>query len=345
MFKNFFEIRRQMTSRAKLVLALMSFIVPILIWSALSYIPFIYHPLVEIENAGDSFYCQKGDLLEIANFQEMNAQLKEDGSVMMTGKRVNPPYISAPHDVVVALYTSFTTPPKRDTDKWLYESLQDSIKLIFLSFFLSSLVGVPIGILCGAFNSAESFFQPVIEFVRYFPAPVFATLAVALLGINEAPKIAIIIIGTLFQQIPMIANTTRTMDMALIDAAETMGASRKRILFKVVVPAILPKLYKDMRILLGWAWTYLIVAEVVGTTSGISWFITQQAKYRNFDNVYAAIIIISMIGLFTDLILARLAVYLFPWESNVKSKFYLFFTELFGQKEKCFSFIKDKEYN
>ena len=52
-----------------------------------------------------------------------------------------------------------------------------------------------------------------------------------------------------------------------------------------------------MRILLGWAWTYLIVAELIGTSSGITFFINQQARYRHFDNVYAAIIMIGIIGL------------------------------------------------
>ena len=75
----------------------------------------------------------------------------------------------------------------------------------------------------------------------------------------------------------------------------------------MVIPGILPDLYRDQRILLGWAWTYLIVAELIGTTSGITWFITQQARYQHFDNVYAAIAMIGIIGLGTDLLLAVLA--------------------------------------
>jgi NitT/TauT family transport system permease protein len=71
-----------------------------------------------------------------------------------------------------------------------------------------------------------------------------------------------------------------------------------------------------MRILLGWAWTYLIVAEVVGTMSGITYFINQQARYRNFDNVYAAIIMIGVIGFGTDLLLAKLGTVIFPWKRS-----------------------------
>jgi NitT/TauT family transport system permease protein len=82
----------------------------------------------------------------------------------------------------------------------------------------------------------------------------------------------------------------------------------------VVIPGIITDLYKDMRILLGWAWTYLIVAELIGTSSGITWFITQQARYKNFDNVFAAIMMIGIIGLTTDLLLAWLGRRMFPWQ-------------------------------
>jgi NitT/TauT family transport system permease protein len=89
------------------------------------------------------------------------------------------------------------------------------------------------------------------------------------------------------------------------------------LLTRVVVPAILPDLYRDQRILLGWAWTYLIVAELIGTTSGITWFITQQARYQHFPNVYAAIAMIGIIGLGTDMLLALLGRRLFPWDRSL----------------------------
>ena len=89
-----------------------------------------------------------------------------------------------------------------------------------------------------------------------------------------------------------------------------------RLLWQVVVPGILPDLYKDLRILLGWAWTYLIVAELIGTSSGITWFITQQARYKNFDMVFAALIILGVIGLVTDLLLERMGRRLFPWQEQ-----------------------------
>jgi len=111
-----------------------------------------------------------------------------------------------------------------------------------------------------------------------------------------------------------IANSLAKIDPALIEAAQTLGASGWKIVRSVVIPASVTDIYTDMRILLGWAWTYLIVAEVVGTMSGITFFINQQARYRNFDNVYAAIGMIGIIGLSTDMLLAWLGTILFPWK-------------------------------
>ncbi|HEY0708767.1 MAG TPA: ABC transporter permease subunit, partial [Polyangia bacterium] len=123
-----------------------------------------------------------------------------------------------------------------------------------------------------------------------------------------------------FQQVLVVANTTRRLDHGLVEAAQTLGANRKQLIFKVVVPGICVELYTDLRILLGWAWTYLMVAELVGTTSGITYFINQQARYRNYPNVYAGIAIIGLIGLGSDVLLARLGKRLFPWQPATRGK-------------------------
>lgn len=331
-------IHKTVKRRSALVLGVFSFLIPLALWCLVSYVPFVYHPLIEVTDSGESMFCMVGDKIAKENFAEENALLQKDGLKPMKGIRVNPAYLPAPHQVMKAMVTAFTTEPKRDGDVWFYESILHSIRIVFLAFFLSSIVGVPLGILGGSIPFFEKLTAPFIEFFRYFPAPVFGALAVAILGINDAPKIAIIIIGTFFQQVPMVTATTRRVDGALVEAARTLGASSMRILFKVILPGILPKLYKDLRILLGWAWTYLIVAEVVGTSSGITWFINQQAKYRNFDNVYAAIVILGIIGLGCDIILAAIGKHWFAWEEGRVGLFSKIRKELFGPAHYVFSF-------
>ena len=280
----------------------------------MSYTPFIWHPNIEITEPGSVSYFQEGMQIERAAFNEELERQRAAGGSLPLGVRANPVYLPAPHEVAVAFYTSFTTEPQRRSEQWLHQSLWHSIQIIFWGFMLSSAVGVPMGILCGTFAAVSRIQEPFVEFFRYLPAPAFGALAVAILGIYDGPKIAIIFIGTFFQQVLVVANTTRQLDISLLEAALTLGANRRQLLFKVVIPGILPQLYRDQRILLGWAWTYLIVAELIGTSSGITWFITQQARYQNFDNVFAAIIMIGIIGLLSDVVLAKLGKMLFPWE-------------------------------
>lgn len=292
----------------------MSFVLPVLIWSLVSYVPWLWHPKVEITVPGDVSYFNNGLLVDRDVFFNEELKIRKAGGVLPEGRPANPIYLPAPHQVVKAFYAAFTTEPKRRNEKWLHESLWSSIQVIFWGFLLSSVFGVPLGILAGTYDFFSRLTEPFVEFFRYLPAPAFGALAVAILGIYQAPKVAIIFIGTFFQQVLIIANTTRKLDPSLLEAAQTLGAKNLALLFRVVVPGILPDLYKDMRILLGWAWTYLIVAELIGTSSGITWFITQQARYKNFDNVYAAIMMIGIIGLTIDIMLARLGRNLFPWQ-------------------------------
>jgi NitT/TauT family transport system permease protein len=255
-------------------------------------------------------------LVEIEQFAAQKKITLDAGATPPSGEPANPVYLPAPHEVAIALYTSFVKPPVRRSEVWFHQSIWHSVTIIFWGFLYSCLLGVPLGVLCGAYRPVSNLAEPFVEFARYFPAPAFGALAVAILGIHDAPKIAIIFIGTFFQMVLVVANTTRRLDVRYLEAAQTLGANRLRQLVQVVVPGILPELYKDLRILLGWAWTYLIVAELIGTSSGITWFITQQARYKNFDMVFAALIILGLIGLLSDLVLDRMGRRLFPWQEK-----------------------------
>lgn len=311
---NWFSVRKELSPQKRKILGVGSFLLPLLLWCIVSYVPFIWHPMMSITEPGDVDYFQVEMLVDKAVFKDELSNIQTAGKQLPQGFPANPIYLPAPHQVAKALYTAFTTPPVQSDGKWLHESLWQSIKLIFWSFVISSIVGVPLGILCGSYSAISRLFEPFVEFFRYLPAPAFGALAVAILGIYDGPKMAVIVIGTLFQQVLIIANTTRQLDYSLLEAALTLGTNKLKMFMHVIVPGILPQLYRDQRILLGWAWTYLIVAELIGTSSGITWFITQQARYQHFENVYAAIFIIGFIGLSTDLFLAWLGKRLFTWD-------------------------------
>jgi NitT/TauT family transport system permease protein len=309
-----FTIRKELLARQRAILWLGSFALPLALWSFISYVPFVWHPFVKITEPGSVDYFQQGMLVEKATFAEEARLCAEEKRALPQGVASNPVYLPAPHEVAKAFYAAFVTPPRLPSEPWLHQSLWRSLQVIFWGFFLSSLIGVPLGIMCGTVPLFSRLSEPFIEFFRYLPAPAFGALAVAVLGIYDAPKIAIIFIGTFFQQVLVVGNTTRKLDDSLLEAAQTLGASNKKLITKVVIPGIVVDLYTDMRILLGWAWTYLIVAELVGTTTGITYFINQQGRYRNYPNVYAAIMMIGFIGLGSDMLLAAIGGRLFPWQ-------------------------------
>lgn len=307
---------KPLSPRRRLVLAFASFLLPLLIWSAFSYIPFLWHPLVTISDPGSVKYLQKGMRLDRTIFANEVASAQQNGLAPPEGKAANPVYLPAPDEVARALWNGLVRAPSERDAIRLPQSLWHSIQIIFWGFLISSVIGVPLGVLCGAQPTLARITEPFIEFVRYMPAPAFGALMVAILGIYDGPKIAIIIIGTFFQQVLVIANTTRRVDPLLVEAALTMGSRNLRLVRRVIVPAVLPQLYRDQRILLGWAWTYLIVAELIGTSSGITFFITQQARYQHFENVYAAILIIGLVGSATDIVLALIGRRLFPYAAG-----------------------------
>lgn len=328
-----FAIRQELSPRRIRLLGVGAFLLPLLVWSLFSYVPWLWHPMVKITDSAGVSWVKNGQLLPREDFAKLVETRRAEAAPVPVGERANPVFFQPPHAVARALYTAFTTKPVLRGDKWLHESIATSIKTIFWGFTISSLIAVPLGILCGAYMTASRLTEPFVDFVRYMPAPAFGALMVAILGIHLEPKIAIIVIGTFFQQVLVVANTVRKVDNGLLEAAQTLGARPRHLILRVLVPASLPDLYNDLRILLGWAWTYLVVAEVVGVSSGITFFINQQAKYRNFDNVYAAIIIIGVIGFATDQALAWLGRRLFNWKNPRPSRFRDFMVRLFAGRD------------
>lgn len=312
-----FAGRAKLGAKKRTILGIGSFLLPLLVWCMVSYLPFVWHPKILVEDPGGVDYFQVGMLVDKAVFKDEVANMRAANLALPQGEPANPIYLPAPHEVARAFYTAFTAKPEQKDLPWLHESLWHSIQVIFWGFVISSVIGVPLGILSGTYAALGRLNEPFVEFFRYLPAPAFGALAVAILGIYDGPKIAIIVIGTFFQQVLIIANTTRKLDATILEAALTLGTRKLKLLTRVVVPGILPDLYRDQRILLGWAWTYLIVAELIGTSTGITWFITQQARYQHFDKVYAAIMMIGIIGFGSDLLLGRLGRRLFPWDRSL----------------------------
>ncbi|HYR59087.1 MAG TPA: ABC transporter permease subunit, partial [Chthoniobacteraceae bacterium] len=222
--RDWLGLKQELPHRRQLLLTFLSFALPLALWCAVSYVPGLWHPLVRISSPGDVDWFAEDMEVPRADFQRELEKVRAAGGTLPEGVRVNPVYLPAPHRVARAFYTAFTTEPRLPNEPWLHQSLGHSIRTIFWGFVISSIFGVPLGILCGTYRFFAKLQEPFVEFFRYLPAPAFGALCVAILGIDDGPKIAIIFIGTFFQQVLVIANTVRKVDPALIEAAQTLGA-------------------------------------------------------------------------------------------------------------------------
>ncbi|CAG9169002.1 ABC transporter permease [Cupriavidus pinatubonensis] len=182
-------------------------------------------------------------------------------------------------------------------------------------FVLAAVLAVPLGILMGAYKAAEAFFEPFVSFCRYLPASAFIPLLILWAGIGETQKLLVIFIGSFFQIVLMVAVAVGGARKDLVEAAYTLGANSRGIVKRVLIPGAAPEIAEILRLVLGWAWTYVIVAELIGSSSGIGHMITDSQALLNTGQIIFGIIVIGCIGLVSDLVFKQANQRLFPWSS------------------------------
>ncbi|MGH6884664.1 MAG: ABC transporter permease [Geminicoccales bacterium] len=180
-------------------------------------------------------------------------------------------------------------------------------------FVLAAVVAVPLGILMGAFKPVEAFFEPFVSFARYLPASAFIPLLILWAGVGEAQKLAVIFIGSVFQIVLMVALIVGSTRRDLIEAAYTLGAGSGEIVRRVMLPGAAPQVAETLRLVLGWAWTYVIVAELVGAESGIGHMIMDSQRLLDTGQMIFGIFCIGVIGLLSDLAFKWANRRLYPW--------------------------------
>jgi NitT/TauT family transport system permease protein len=180
-------------------------------------------------------------------------------------------------------------------------------------FVIAALVGVPLGILMGAYKPVEAFVEPFVSFARYLPASAFVPLLILWAGIGETQKLLVIFIGSVFQIVLMVAVAVGQTRRDLVEAAYTLGASDLSVVRRVLLPATAPEIAEILRLVLGWAWTYVIVAEFIGSSSGIGYMIIASQALLATGQIIFGIIVIGVIGLISDFAFKALNRALFPW--------------------------------
>jgi NitT/TauT family transport system permease protein len=188
-----------------------------------------------------------------------------------------------------------------------------SVFRVTAGFLLSAVMAVPLGLLIGSYRPLRAFFEPLLEFSRYLPAVAFVPLVLLWTGIGETSKIMVIWIGTFFQMVIMLSEDVGRVPIQQVEAARTMGAGGREIIVRVLLRSAMPAMFDTLRITLGWAWTYLVVAELVAANSGLGYAILKAQRFLQTDRIFVGIILIGLIGLAIDQALRFIHRRLFPW--------------------------------
>ncbi len=212
---------------------------------------------------------------------------------------LNPKFLPAPSVVMSAMMHMFET-QNLAYNAWV------SILRVWAAFLLAAVMAIPIGMLMSGYRGFGAALEPIVDFIRYLPVPAIVPLSIIWFGVGEETKIFLLWLGTFFQLVLLVQDDMRRVPHEYVEIAYTVGARPWNVLKDVAFRAMLPGLLDNLRITLGWCWTYLIVAEIVAADSGLGFVIWAARRYMKTPEVMAGVVLIGFIGLATDQLLRAL---------------------------------------
>lgn len=224
------------------------------------------------------------------------------------GGAISSDFLPAPHEVWDAFL-------KVAGNGSLLKHTLVSLHEIYLGFFLSSIIAIPLGIFMGSYRIVAAALEPLVNFMRYLPVTALIPLLILWVGIGIEQKVAVIFLGTFFQQIVLCADVSARISDELYNVSYTLGAKRSQVVTRVMLPAALPGVFDTLRITMGWAWTFLVVAELVAASAGLGYMILQAMRGLHPATIFVGIFVIGILGLVTDLAFKWAKRLLLPWTS------------------------------
>ncbi|HXC02092.1 MAG TPA: ABC transporter permease [Opitutaceae bacterium] len=204
------------------------------------------------------------------------------------------------------------------SDHYLWSDIRISLLRVTAGFLLSAVIAVPVGVCIGSFKTLEGLFQPVTEFIRYIPVPALIPMVMLCFGIGELAKVMLIFVGTFFQLVLMVADEIRRVQYDLLQVSYTLGARRSEVLRKVIWRAAMPGIFDALRLCNGWAWTYLVVAELIAANEGLGYRILKFSRFLQTPKIFIYLFLLGCIGLTIDLAFRKFNARLFHWADTTK---------------------------
>jgi NitT/TauT family transport system permease protein len=202
-------------------------------------------------------------------------------------------HLPSPRAVVVRLYELVS-------QHGFLGDIAISLYRIWAAFLIAAVMAIPLGIWMSSYRLVNGLCEPLIDFARYLPVPALVPLTVVWFGIGDTMKIVLLWMGTFFQLVLLVADDAKRVPREYIEVGMTVGAKPRTVLSQIILPAMLPSMVDNLRITLGWCWTYVVVAEIVASNSGVGFVIMSARRYYKTPEIFAGILTIGLIGLFTD---------------------------------------------
>jgi NitT/TauT family transport system permease protein len=198
----------------------------------------------------------------------------------------------------------------------LWDAILVSTKRILSAFLLASAVALPLGVLMGAFDPVNAFFEPIVAPLRYMPISAFIPLLILWFGIYEKQKIAFLFLGVFVYLLPVVVSAIRTVPEELVQTSLTLGASRWQVVRTVLLPAALPEIFDSFRVMNAISWTYVILAEAVNPEHGLGYMVELARTHQKASWSAAGLLVIGGIGLLTDFVIRMVGSWLFRWREK-----------------------------
>ncbi|MET3616049.1 NitT/TauT family transport system permease protein [Rhizobium aquaticum] len=201
-------------------------------------------------------------------------------------------------------------------DGTLGSDVLSSVYRIGVGFTLASVTALAIGVLIGNYKFWDAAIEPFLDFIRYMPVVAFVPLTILWTGTSDSQKFLVIWIGTFFQQALMFMDNIKRVPPDFIGFGRTVGLSDFKIVTKIILPSAAPQIWDTLRISLGWAWTWVVLAELVAANSGLGYRITVAQRYFQTDTAIGYIVVLGVLGLLTDQIMKFLGKRMFRYEGK-----------------------------
>lgn len=191
---------------------------------------------------------------------------------------------------------------------------------VLAGFAIGSGLAVAIGALVGLSRRAEWLLDPTFQALRAIPSLAWVPLLLLWLGIDEAPKVVLIAIGAFFPVYMGVAAGIRDVDRKLVEVARLAGLSPLSLVRRVLLPAALPSVLTGLRNGLSLAWMFMVAAELIAATQGLGYLLTDGRETARADIVLAAIVLLALLGKFTDTLMQRLERRLLAWRDTFDNR-------------------------